>query len=87
MKIVQEQLREPSEEVFEVKSKLKESMVDRQLMENFVKEMKEQLDKYDKTFSNAKKMLKISLVLQNIRKRNLWLYSERKKLKGKVKEL
>ena len=60
-------------------------------MVDFEKEMKEHLDKYDKTLSNANKTLKRSLplrrVVKNTRKRNLWLQSERKNLKGQVKEL
>lgn len=69
-----------------MKLELKEAKVDRQLMDDIGKEMKEQLDKYDRSFPNAKKMLKRSLPLRRVvkitKKRNLWLHSERKKLKG-----
>ena len=74
-----------------MKMELKEAKVDRQLMADIKKEMKEHLYKYHKTLSKGKKMLKRNLPLRRVvkitRKRNLSLHSERKILKGHVKEL
>ena len=88
---LKEQLREAREEVVEIKLKSQEAKVDRKLMEDFKEEVNDKLNQYDQSLTNAKKLLKRTLPLRRVmkqnKKRNLWLQSERKKLKGKVKEL
>ena len=60
-------------------------------MEYFNEEVNDQLNQYDESLTNAKRLLKRTLplrrVMKNTIKRNLWLQSERKNLEGQVKEL
>ena len=91
VQVLKEQLREAREEVIEIKLELQEAKVDRKVMEYFKEEVNDQLNQYDKSLTNAKKLLKRTLplrrVMKHTRKRKLLLQSKRKNLKGWVKEL
>ena len=91
MQVLKEKLREDKEEVIETKLELQEAKVDINLMEYFKEKVHQQLSQYDESLTNAKKLLKMTLplrrVMKHTRNRNIWLQSERKKLKSQVKEL
>ena len=91
VRVLKEQLREAREEVTETKLELQEAKVDSLLMEDFKENVNDQLNQYDESLTNAKKLLKrtfpLRRVMKHTRKRNLWLQAERRKLKGQVKDL
>lgn len=77
--------------MIETKLELEEGKLDKKMMEEFKEKVNEKINHYDETFANAKKLLKITLLLCRVmthtRKRNIWLQAERKKLKIQVKYL
>ena len=61
--MLKEQLREAREEVIEAKLEFQEAKVDRKLMEDFKEKVNEQLNQYDESLTNFKKLLKMTLPL------------------------
>ena len=89
--LLKEKLREAMLEVIETKLELEEAKLDRKMVDEFKEKVNKQINHYDESLTNANKLLKRTLplrrVMKHTRKRNIWLQTERKKLKGRVKEL